>query len=101
MPRYKVLVVLPFYGGSYPIGKFAAEGLRELGHLVEVFDSGLFYSSLQNLKQLRINSTRLEQLEQGFIQVVSEAIWAKIEEFEPGFVLALARRLLPARSYSG
>ncbi|KUJ96166.1 MAG: CgeB family protein [Desulfonauticus sp. 38_4375] len=91
MPRYKVLVVLPFYGGSYPIGKFAAEGLRELGHLVEVFDSGLFYSSLQNLKQLRINSTRLEQLEQGFIQVVSEAIWAKIEEFEPGFVLALAQ----------
>ncbi|WP_456324448.1 glycosyltransferase family protein [Desulfonauticus submarinus] len=89
--KYKILIVLPFYGGSLPIGRFAANGLKQLGHLVEVFESPLFYSAFQGLKKLRIGSNRLEYLEQSFIQVVSQAIYAKVEEFSPSLVLALAQ----------
>lgn len=91
MKRYKILVVLPFYGGSYPVGKFAAQALKELNHLVEVFDSALFFSAIENLKKLRISSSYLNSLEQSFIQVVAETIWAKIEEFEPNLVLGVAQ----------
>lgn len=91
MKRYKILVVLPFYGGSYPVGRFAAQALKELNHLVEVFDSALFFPAIENLKKLRISSSYLTNLEQSFIQVVAEAIWAKIEEFEPNLVLGVAQ----------
>jgi len=74
-----------------PIGRFAAKGLQELGHLVEVFESPLFYSAFEGLKQLKVSSNSLEQLEQGFLQVVARAIYAKIEAFDPSLVLALAQ----------
>ena len=34
----RILVVLPLYGGSLPIGRYCAQALRDLGHLVEEFD---------------------------------------------------------------
>ncbi|MDQ7031495.1 MAG: glycosyltransferase [Desulfonauticus sp.] len=91
MRKYKILVVLPFYGGSLPVGRFAARGLEQLGHIVEVFDSPLFYSAFKALKQIKIGVSNLEQLEQGFLHLVSQAIYAKVEEFAPSFVLALAQ----------
>lgn len=87
----RVLVVLPLYGGSLPIGRFCVEALRELGHTVEVFEAPSFYTAFSSLKELRVTTDRLEYLENSFLQVVSQAVLAKVDTFEPDLVLCLAQ----------
>jgi len=87
----RVLVVLPMYGGSLPVGRFCAAALTGLGHVVEVFEAPDFYGAFDALKTLRVTSDRLEYLENSFLQVVSQAICAKVETFGPDLVLALAQ----------
>lgn len=87
----RVLVVLPFYGGSLPIGRYCADALTGLGHVVEVFEAPAFFGAFTALKNLRVTSDRLEYLENSFLQVVSQAICAKAETFGPDLVLALAQ----------
>ena len=77
MQNLRILLILPLYGGSLPIGRFCASALRDLGHLVEVFEAPEFYSSFSALKNLHINASRLDQLESGFLQLVSQAVLAK------------------------
>ena len=38
----KIVLVLPLYGGSLPIGYYCADALRELGHEVEIFQAPEF-----------------------------------------------------------
>lgn len=87
----RILVVLPMYGGSLPIGRYCATALAGLGHAVEVFEAPAFYPAFTALKDLRVTSDRLEYLETGFLQVVSQGICAKAETFGPDLVLALAQ----------
>ncbi len=87
----RILVVLPFYGGSLPIGRYCVTALRALGHSVEVFDAPLFYTAFSAMKGLRVTSDRLDQLEGAFLQNISQAILAQVESFEPDMVLALAQ----------
>jgi spore maturation protein CgeB len=87
----RVLVVLPLYGGSLPVGRYCASALAELGHLVEVFEAPDFYASFQALKGLKVTSDRLQYLENSYLQIVSQAVLAKVETFEPDLVLALAQ----------
>lgn len=87
----RILVVLPFYGGSLPIGQFCVQALRDLGHTVEVFDAPEFHSAYTALQSLRVTTDRLEYLENSFVQLVSQAVLAKTETFEPDLVLALAQ----------
>ena len=87
----RVLVVLPMYGGSLPIGRYCADALRDLGHTVETFEAPAFHGAFNALKGLRVTADRLEHLETGFLQVVSQAILAKVETFEPDLVLCLAQ----------
>ncbi len=87
----RVLVVLPFYGGSLPIGNYCVQALRNLGHSVEVFEAPLFYTAFTAMKSLRVTTERLEQLEGAFLQNISQAIMAQVESFEPDMVLALAQ----------
>ncbi|WP_027175023.1 CgeB family protein [Desulfovibrio aminophilus] len=87
----RVLVVLPMYGGSLPVGRFCARALRRLGHTVEVLESPDFHSAYKALEGLRVTSDRLQYLENSFLQVVSQAVLAKVETFEPDLVLALAQ----------
>ncbi|MEG2173571.1 MAG: glycosyltransferase [Desulfovibrionaceae bacterium] len=89
--RLRVLVVLPFYGGSLPIGRYCTSALRSLGHVVEEFDAPAFHSAFSALNGLRVTANRLEQLEGAFLQVISQSIMAKVETFEPDLVLALAQ----------
>jgi spore maturation protein CgeB len=92
LPRnLRVLVVLPMYGGSLPIGRYCATALATLGHTVEVFEAPAFYPAFGALKDLRVTSDRLEYLENSFLQVVSQAVCAKAETFGPDLVLALAQ----------
>lgn len=87
----RVLVILPLYGGSLPVGRYCVSALRELGHLVEVFEAPEFYASFQALKGLKVTSDRLQYLENSYLQVLSQAILAKTETFEPDLVLAMAQ----------
>lgn len=87
----RILVVLPMYGGSLPVGRHCAAALAGLGHTVEVFEAPAFYPAFTSLRDLRVTSDRLEYLETGFLQVVSQAVCAKAETFCPDLVLALAQ----------
>ncbi len=87
----RVLVVLPMYGGSLPVGRYAANGLREAGCLVEEFESPDFHGAFNGLKNLRVGPERLDALQNSFLQVVSQAVLAKAEAFAPDLVLCLAQ----------
>lgn len=87
----RVLVVLPLYGGSLPVGRYCAAALSGLGHLVEVFEAPAFHAAFTALSDLRVTPDRLEYLENSFLQVVSQAVAAKVETFGPDLVLALAQ----------
>jgi Uncharacterized protein conserved in bacteria len=91
MNQVRVLVVLPFYGGSLPIGRYVAQALRDEGCIVEPFEAPEFFSAFSALRGLRVSSQRLQQLENGFLNTVSQAIYAKVEQFEPDLVLSLAQ----------
>ena len=96
----RVLVVLPFYGGSLPIGRYCASALREIGCLVEVFDSPSFYSAFSAVKKLNVAIERQEYLENSFLQVVSQSVLATAERFEPDLVLCMAQAPLSRQGLS-
>jgi len=87
----RILVVLPMYGGSLPIGRYCGNALREMGHVVEYFEAPDFFGAFSALKTLRVGTDRLDYLEDSFLQVVSQAILAKVETFAPDLVLAMAQ----------
>ncbi len=41
----RILVVLPLYGGSLPVGRFCVSALEKMGHLVETFEAPDFYGA--------------------------------------------------------
>ncbi len=87
----RILVVLPLYGGSLPVGRYCVAGLQELGHTVDVFEAPDFYAAFGALRNLRVSADRLEHLENGFLDVLSQGVLAKAESFEPHLVLAMAQ----------
>lgn len=87
----RILVVLPFYGGSLPIGQYCHIALKDLGHLVEVFDSPAFGGAFTALKGLRVRNSKLEELEASFLQTISQVIYVKATEIEADLVLCLAQ----------
>lgn len=87
----RILVVLPLYGGSLPIGRYCAQTLRAMGHLVEEFDAPAFHQAHVALRGLRVTGERLSQLETAFLNMISQAVYAKAESFAPDLVLALAQ----------
>ena len=91
MDSLRILVVLPLYGGSLPIGRYVASALKEDGHLVEIFEAPDFYSSYTALKELKVTSDRLDYLQNSFLNVVSQSVLAKAETFEPDLVLSMAQ----------
>ena len=96
----RVLVVLPFYGGSLPIGRYCASALQEIGCLVDVFDSPAFYSAFSAIKGLSLSIERQEYLENSFLQVVTQSILATAERFEPDLVLCMAQAPLSRQGLS-
>ena len=89
--QLRILVILPLYGGSLPIGHYCVTALRDLGHRAEAFSAPDFYPAFAALKNIQITSDRLAYLENSFLQVVSQAILAKVEVFEPDLVLCMAQ----------
>ncbi|MDL2316812.1 glycosyltransferase [Desulfovibrio sp. OttesenSCG-928-A18] len=91
MLMLRVLVVLPLYGGSLPVGRFCIEGLREAGCLVESFAAPSFYGAYSALNELKVRPDRLGALQNSFLQVLGQAVLAKVEAFGPDLVLAMAQ----------
>lgn len=87
----RILVVLPMYGGSLPIGCFAAKALTDLGHVAETFEAPEFHTAFKAFRSVGMASERLDYLENSYLQLVGQAILAKVEEFSPDLVLAMAQ----------
>lgn len=87
----RVLIVLPLYGGSLPVGRYCAQALKELGHMVEVFEAPEFFGAYKAMETLKVTPERLEYLQNSYLQVVGQAVGAKVETFEPDLVLAMAQ----------
>ena len=88
---YRVLLVLPLYGGSLPIGRYCASALQAMGCHVETFEAPDFFGAFNALKTLRVTSEKQTYLENSFLQLVSQAVLAKAERLEPDLVLCLAQ----------
>ena len=91
MNNLRILVVLPLYGGSLPIGRYAASALADMGHLVETFEAPDFNAAYDSLKKLKVTTDRLGYLQNSFLNVVSQSVLAKVETFEPDLVLSMAQ----------
>ncbi len=89
--KIKILLVPPLYGGSLPITYYCADALKQLGHQVEIFDSPPFLQAYKALSSIKISQARLTSLEQSFIQLLSQAVYAMAEEWQPDLVLAMAQ----------
>ena len=87
----RILVVLPMYGGSLPIGRYCASALGALGHSVRVFEAPLLHPAFTGLRGLGLAPAQTAQLENSFLQVVSQAVWAQVQAQEPHLVLAMAQ----------
>ncbi|MDR2820263.1 MAG: glycosyltransferase [Desulfovibrio sp.] len=87
----RILVVLPMYGGSLPIGRYCATALRGMGHSVRIFEAPFLYPGFTGLQNLNLPSSDTAQLEKSFLQVVSQAVWAQVQSIEPQLVLAMAQ----------
>ena len=87
----RILVVLPMYGGSLPIGRYCQDALQSLGHSVRVFEAPIFYPTFTGLKNLDLSPEQIYPLERSFLQIVGQAIWAQAEAFEPHLLLSMAQ----------
>lgn len=87
----RILVVLPMYGGSLPIGKYCAAALTKMGHNVRVFNAPELYSAFTGLSRLDITPAAVIPLQNAFLKVVGQAIWTLAREQKSQLVLALAQ----------
>lgn len=87
----RILVVLPMYGGSLPVGRYCARALEQMGHHVRTFEAPLMFSAFTGLQALGLPPAQTAQLENAFLQVVGQAIWAQVQAQEPHLVLAMAQ----------
>lgn len=87
----RVLVVLPMYGGSLPIGRYCALALRKMGVNVRVYDSTVYYSAFSGLMNLDLSPAGINNLKNSFLRLVSQGILAMAREQGTQIVLALAQ----------
>lgn len=87
----RILVVLPMYGGSLPIGRYCAAALTELGHSVRVFQAPELYQAFTGIRRLDLLPRNDSSLRESFLRVVNQAIWLMAQEQRPQLVLALAQ----------
>ncbi len=92
----KILFVLPIYGGSLPIGQYCVEALKNLGHIVDVFEADRFQEAQHAFSSLKIANARADFLKNSFANLLSEAVYAKAERFEPDIVFSMAQAPLTA-----
>lgn len=91
MQDIKVLLVLPLYGGSLPVGQYCGQALSEMGVSVRVFAAQNLYSAYTGIKALDLAPSRINILINSFLKFVSNSVLLMAEEQKPDLVLALAQ----------
>lgn len=87
----KIVVVLPMYGGSLPIGRYCVQALLELGHSISIFEAPALYPAYKGITSLDISPAGRVPLQNSFLRFVSQALWQQVAEQKPQLVLALAQ----------
>ncbi len=87
----KILVVLPLYGGSLPVGQYCAQALVNLGCSVRSFEAQKLYCAYTGFKSLDLLPSRIDVLANAFLKLLSQAIISMAEEQKPDLILALAQ----------
>ncbi|RJR45777.1 MAG: hypothetical protein C4567_03105 [Deltaproteobacteria bacterium] len=87
----RILVVGPLYGGSHPIARYTARGFKELGHETEFLDFAPFFAGYQALAQVTKDRRAEHKLKQELLRLLGETIIARVRDFKPDLVFALAQ----------
>lgn len=87
----RILVVLPMYGGSLPIGKYCARALKEVGHSVRCFEAQNLYAGYLGIKSLDLPSSRFQAAETSYLKFISQTVVSMVEAQRPHIVLAMAQ----------
>ena len=87
----RILVVGPLYGGSHPIARYTARGFQQLGHATEFLDFAPFYAGYQALAQVTKDQRAEHKLKQELLRLLGETILARVRDFKPDLVFALAQ----------
>lgn len=87
----RILVVGPLYGGSHPIARYTARGFKELGHETEFLDFAPFYAGYQALAGVTRDQRAAHKLKQELLRLLGETILARVRDFKPDLVFALAQ----------
>ncbi len=89
--RFRVLVIPPVYGGSYPVAQAVARSLDRLGHRTSFLDMAPFEGALRAIgaqTSLDLHKMQLRGIFQGFLD---ELILARVIHEKPDLVIALAQ----------
>ncbi|MFQ5329558.1 MAG: glycosyltransferase, partial [Thermodesulfobacteriota bacterium] len=89
--RYRILVVGPIYGGSLPIARYVTTALTAMGYEVAFVDSSLFKDGFGAIKGFTSSDVHEGKLKGLFTTFLSELVMAKVVDFKPDLVFALAQ----------
>ena len=88
---YRILVIPPVYGGSYPVARSAARALERLGHRTTFLDMAPFEGALRAIgaqTSFDLHKMQLRGIFQGFLD---ELIFARVVHEKPDLIVALAQ----------
>ena len=89
--KLKIMVITPVYGGSLPVARSCYEGLKGLGHDVELWDASMFSVPFQKSLEITTDARNRKVIHDRFMALISDMILASCAEFRPDLVLALAQ----------
>lgn len=94
--KLNIMVISPMCGGSYPISRYCVDALKNLGHQVDFVDNSPYYQTFKSLEDITDDKSRVAQLRNSYISLMSEAVFTRAEKLKPDLILALAQSPLTA-----
>jgi spore maturation protein CgeB len=87
----RILVVSPLYGGSYPVAGYVTRAFEELGHRPVLHDNAVFDAGRRLLDGVVRNRQHRQNLLDGYVQLMAQAVLARALEMEAQLVFFLAQ----------
>ncbi len=87
----RIMVVLPVWGGSLPIGRWVAVELARAGHLVETIDASRADYFHNFIRRSPLDEASTDPAAAALIDFFAEFTILRCREFRPDLVLALAQ----------
>ncbi len=97
--RLKVLVVGPIYGGSLTTYRYVVQALKHIGHEVSEFDASQFHGGYKELVGMMNHEGNRDVMRSRFVELLSEAVVARVAEEKPDMVIALAQAPLAVSAF--